>query len=308
MLVVNTAKAEDVRLSGKEILQRMVKAMETSDYQGTIVFHKNDNLEAMKYFHSLEDGKRSHERLVSLNSPQREIVRKDSEVTCLFKATKQLIVDHRPYQHSFIVDMPNNIDELQKSYDFEVVGEEDVAMMPAYIVKIQPKDKLRFLRKVWVTKAHFLPIKAVIYDLSSNILEQIVFTELQVNKTDAKSLNLQDAIKPDVEAAQEVINTDFSARVLPPGFKQIFFTRNPIHQSGQPVDHLVLSDGLASVSIYAESKKPDISPDLHALEGTHSVGAINSISRNISSSQITVLGEVPADTVKMIAEGIELNP
>lgn len=92
-------------LTAKQILQKMIKAMEVSNYQGTVVFLKNDKLEAMKYFHSFEKNKEL-ERLVSLNSPLREIVRNSGKVTCLFKATRHVIVDHRPYQHSFIVDVP----------------------------------------------------------------------------------------------------------------------------------------------------------------------------------------------------------
>jgi sigma-E factor negative regulatory protein RseB len=93
---------------------------------------------------------------------------------------------------------------------------------------------------------------------------------------------------------------------LPQGFREIFFALTPLHDnSKQPVEHLLLSDGFTSVSVYMENKNTnteDIVPD-----GLQSIGATNSFSRTIHNSQITVMGEVPEQTVKLIAEGIELR-
>lgn len=305
---ISVAFAAETPLTAKQMLQKMVKAMEVSNYQGTVVFLKNDKLEAMKYFHTSEKGK-EQERLVSLNSPQREIIRNSDDVTCLYKLTQQVIADHRPYEHSFIVDVPKNLDELDPSYQFEVVGEEDVAMLPSYVVAIQPKDDFRYIRKIWIAKEQFLPMKAIVYDLSGVILEQVVFTEMQVNKPPLPGKDKEDVSVSAVTAvASELSNrASFEVTALPLGFKQIFFSRKPLHKSDQPVDHLLLSDGFASVSVYLESKKADKTTDYRLSEGLHSVGAINSISRNLAEFQLTVLGEVPASTVKYISEGVKLR-
>ncbi len=301
---------ESQQFTAKQILQRMVKAMELSDYQGTVVFLKNGNLEAMKYFHSFEDN-HGKERLVSVNSPQREVVRKSNEVSCLFKATQRLVVDKIPYQHSFIVDVPKNLDELDGTYQFQLSGEEDVAMQPTYIVTIQPRDELRYLRKIWITKAHFLPVKVAIHDLDGGVLEQVVFSDIQVNKAISGFVNEAGDSRftgKETKLDRQVEPMEFEISTLPAGFKRIFFSREPIHDSAQPVDHLILSDGFASVSIYFEIKNAEASEGSHLPEGINSVGAVNSISRALADNQVTVLGEVPANTVKMIAEGIQLYP
>jgi sigma-E factor negative regulatory protein RseB len=309
--VMGAVSAQENPPTAKQILQKMVKAMEVSNYQGTVVFLKNDKLEAMKYFHTSAKDK-EQERLVSLNSPPREIVRNSDEITCLYKLTQQVIVDHRPYEHSFIVDVPKNLDELDASYQFEVVGEEDVAMLPSYVVAIKPKDDFRYIRKIWIAKEQFLPMKAVVYDLAGVVLEQVVFTEMQVNKQQTSKVTEAAGVPASSGIAHEVFSDSsnqaaFEVTALPQGFKQIFFSRKPLHQSDQPVDHLLLSDGFASVSVYLESKKVDSSPDSRIPEGIHSVGAINSMSRTLADSQLTVLGEVPAPTVKFIAEGVKLR-
>jgi sigma-E factor negative regulatory protein RseB len=312
LVAMNAVSAKETRLSAKQILQKMVIAMETSNYQGTVVFLKNDKLEAMKYFHSNENNKQQ-ERLVSLNSPPREIVRNSDEVTCFYKLSRQVIVDHRPYERSFIVDVPKNLDELDASYQFEIVGEEDVAMIPSYVIAIQPKDDFRYIRKIWVTKEQFLPMKAVVYDHSGLVLEQVVFTEIQIKNSplDIKNKETSNTGKKSALASMALSDAPseaaFEMAAVPQGFKQIYFSRKPLHKSEQPVDHLLLSDGFASVSVYLETKKADTHPDFHIPEGMHSVGAVNSMSRTLADSQLTVLGEVPVATVKFIAEGIKLR-
>lgn len=308
LLSVGSAFAEEKLLTAKEILHNMVQAMAESEYQGTVVFLKNDKLEAMKYFHTVNNNK-EQERLLSLNSPPREIVRNSDEIKCLYKLTQQVITDHRPYEHSFIVDVPKNLDELDASYRFEVVGEEDVAMLPAYVIAIEPKDDFRYVRKIWVAKQQFLPLKAVVFGPNEVVLEQVIFTEIRVNKkpppvhtiTAAKSLLESHEVVHAPQAAFELTS-------LPKGFKEIFFSRKPLRQaSGEPVDHVLLSDGFASVSVYLETKQGNAAVNSSVPEGMHTVGAVNSISRNLADAQLTVLGEVPASTVKFIAENVKLR-
>jgi sigma-E factor negative regulatory protein RseB len=187
-----------------------------------------------------------------------------------------------------------------------LVGEENVAMLPSYVVAIQPKDNARYSRKIWVEKQKFLPLKVVVYDNSGVLLEQVVFTDIEVKDAlpfvDVKFL---DAAYPAQHIHElQTQSSDKSAFVvteLPKGFREIFFASKPMHNAEQPVDHLLLSDGLTSVSIYMENKSAAMQP------GLQSVGAINSYSRTISNYQLTVMGEVPAETVKVIAEGIKLR-
>ncbi|WP_020157996.1 MucB/RseB C-terminal domain-containing protein [Methylobacter marinus] len=237
----------------------------------------------------------------------REIIRDADKVSCLFKSTQQVVVDHRPVGRSFLVDLPQNLDELSAIYDFEIVGEENVAMLPAYVVAIQPKDDFRYVRKIWIEQQQFLPLKVAVYDLSDTILEQVVFTDLQVKETlpfvEVKFGEASGAVKHIHQLQSQASDkAAFVINSLPTGFQEIFFTRRPMHNSNQPVDHLLLSDGFAAVSIYMENKNTTMQ------QGLQAVGAINSYSRTIDDWQLTVMGEVPAKTVKFIAEGIKLRP
>ncbi|WP_370526980.1 MucB/RseB C-terminal domain-containing protein [Methylobacter sp. BlB1] len=305
LLSTKTVFAADVELNARQALTKMTDAMRVLNYQGTVAFLRNGKLETMKYFHAAEKGI-EQERLLSLNSPLREIIRDADKVSCLFKSTQQAVVDHRPVGHSFLVDVPQNLDELSAVYDFKMAGEEDVAMLPAYVIAIQPKDDFRYVRKIWIEKQQFLPLKVAVYDLSGTVLEQVVFTDLEVKEAlpfvEAKFGEAAENVKHIHQLqAQASDQATFVVNNLPPGFEEIFFTRRPIHNSNQPVDHLLLSDGFAAVSVYMENKNTAMQ------QGLQSVGAVNSFSRTIDDWQLTVMGEVPAKTVKFIAEGIKLR-
>ena len=304
-LLTGSVLANESVLSAQQILAKMNHAMEVLNYQGTVAFLKNGKLEPMRYVHAAEKGVQQ-EQLLSLNSPLREIIRDADQVSCLFKETQQTMVDHRPFEHSFLVDMPKNLDDMGSIYQFEIVGEENIALRPSYIVAIQPKDNARYPRKIWIEKQQFLPLKVVLYDNSDVLLEQVVFTDIEVKKSlpfvDAKFLNTVYSAKPVQQIqTQSSDQAAFVVTQLPAGFREVFFTRKPMHNPEQPVDHLLVSDGFTSVSIYMENKMASLQ------SGLQSVGAINSYSRTINNFQLTVMGEVPAETVKFIAEGIELR-
>ena len=304
LLSVGSAAAES-ELDARQVVERMNHAMEVLNYQGTVAFLRNGKLEPMKYVHAADKGV-EQERLTSLNSPLREIIRDAGQVSCLFKETQQRIVDHRPFERSFLVDVPKNLDNIGVSYQLERVGEENIAMLPSYVIAVQPKDKARYPRKIWIEKQRFLPLKSVVYDNSGVPLEQVVFTEIAVKDAlpfvDVKFLDADYPARYIHQAqSQSSGQAAFVATQLPEGFLEIFFARKPMHDAEQPVDHLVLSDGFTSISIYMENKSAAMQSGLQA------IGAVNSYSRTIDNYQLTVMGVVPAETVKFIAEGIKLR-
>lgn len=307
LLLLTTASvfAGDAKLDAQQILTKMHQAMNTLNYQGTVVFSKDGSVEPMKYFHASKNGI-EQEYLLSLNSPVREIIRNSNEVIFLFKETQQVVVKSRNFEQSFLIDMPHDLHELDSVYRFDKIGEETVAMKPSYVIAIQPKDEFRYISKLWIEQKHFLPLMLVVYDLSGKLLEKIVFTDMEIKDfipfKDVANL----PIKPNQQLNLPLTQTSFVVNKLPQGFREIFFSITPLHDNTkQPVEHLLLSDGFTSVSVYMENKNTnteDIVPD-----GLQSIGAINAFSRTIHNSQITVMGEVPEQTVKLIAEGIELR-
>ncbi len=305
-LCFSFAKANDANKDNSfEWLKKMEQAMKMLNYQGTVAFMKNGKLDTMQYIHAAKDGL-EQERLISLNTPMREVVRHNGKVICTYTQTNKRMVNHQPANRSFIMDLPDNLALMDQAYQVKLLGEESVAMRPAWVITIEAKDPYRYSRTIWLDKVKYLPLKIEVYDLGGNTLEQIVFTDLKVQPhidfihVDEQS---EGADTQHLNQSQEAFfNTAaFSFNALPVGFKKVFSTNMDLQESKDKADHLLLSDGFSSVSVYLSHHDEDLE------NGLKSLGSVNSFSHVIGQYQVVVLGEVPAKTVEMIAKGVSFN-
>ncbi|MGR9044349.1 MAG: MucB/RseB C-terminal domain-containing protein [Gammaproteobacteria bacterium] len=299
------ASAEDIELDPSQALLKMQQAMELLNYQGTVAFLRNGKLNTLKYSHAASDGW-NQERLISLNSPLHEIVRDTDKVSCFFLSSSKVIIDHRPSARSFLIDLPEKLDGLSNYYRFEYSGEEQVAMLTARVLDVLPKDDYRYARRIWIEKQQYLPLKVEVYDHSNKIIEQVVFTDLQLSASlpvvDVDAATAGREIQHIHKRAPDSFDkARFKLDQLPGGFYQQFFIQMSMRDADQPVEHLLLSDGFSSVSVYLENNNDDVEL------GPHASGSVNAFSRVLGDYLVTVMGEVPAETVQFIAEGVKLR-
>ncbi len=301
-------------LTGKQILQKTAQSLRHSNFQGTVVFLRNGKLEPMQYIHAFNDGL-EQERLLSLNSPLREMVREAGKVSCFYQKSHYQRVEHPPFNRSFLVDLPADIGILETAYAIELAGEENIALVPTYVIHLNPIDKFRYPRTFWVEKRHFLPLQAIVSPLDgtaieSDPLEQMVFTDFSV-KDHIPFVDIQPTQPPDPFnqiTPLPITAANFAVERLPLGFSKLFFNRRLMHNEARPVDQMVLSDGLAWVSIYMEYKKTGLAHTETAENiSIPPVGAIHFYSRTLGDFEFTVMGDVPPKTVKQIAENIQLR-
>ena len=90
---------------------------------------------------------------------------------------------------------------------------------------------------------------------------------------------------------------------LPEGFSLSMLNRLPDPRGEQMIEQYVLTDGLASLSVFVES-----GGQTEALKGVSRLGAINAWAGELDGYQITVVGEVPAVTLLGIIEAMRLKP
>ncbi|PPD19634.1 MAG: transcriptional regulator [Methylomonas sp.] len=298
--------ADDQAVSGQQWLEKADVAMQSSTYQGMVVFLKNGRVDIMKHSHSFENGDEI-ETLTSLNSPLREITRHGSRVSCTLKDTQQEVEAPRPTDRSLIVNLPINSQVLEDQYLLTTAGQEIVALRPTQVIAVLPKDDLRYARKIWIDTETFLPLRAEVYGLDGTVLEQVMFADLTVSGSSrepaihAKHVEYHERVKK--QAAEKFNQSRFLLEYWPPGFEALFFADKAMLTSKKTVEHLLLSDGFSNLSIYFEAKEPRE----RGLEGLRTLGAVNSFSRTVGDIHVTVLGEVPARTVELIAKGIVLR-
>ena len=89
---------------------------------------------------------------------------------------------------------------------------------------------------------------------------------------------------------------------LPPGF--LLTAHRYSGQQDQGIyEHLVYSDGLATISVYIESA----GPDSNTQAGVNRLGTTHAFSRLTDEMLITVVGDVPAITVKYIGDAVKIT-
>lgn len=301
LMLIGLARADQQpQPTGAQWLAKVNQAMKSASYHGTVVFMKNGQLETMTYQHGFEDGV-EYERLSSLNSPLREVIRKADEISCHFKETSKTVGRYQPIEGSMIVNLPLVPEKLEAQYLLTATGQEVVATRPAQIVAVLPKDELRYARKIWIDSERLLPLKVETYGPQGNVLEEVLFTEQALDVGDQRSPVVEFPRHRHAEDAAVFEKSAFQLNNWPAGFEILFFAPNSLQKSQTSVDRLLLSDGFASISIYFENKTAESS------EGLRTFGAVNSFSRIVGDYQVTALGEVPARTVELIVNGVTLR-
>jgi negative regulator of sigma E activity len=106
----------------------------------------------------------------------------------------------------------------------------------------------------------------------------------------------------DSEAAPaDLAKAGWVVRSAPPGFRTVGELTRTLGAT-RGVGHIVLSDGLAAISVFIEpAGQAALQP------GLVRQGAINVYVRQLGNHWITVVGEAPADSVKYVADAVEFR-
>jgi sigma-E factor negative regulatory protein RseB len=87
---------------------------------------------------------------------------------------------------------------------------------------------------------------------------------------------------------------------MPPGFVVMATSDSSADDAPRPAGkaQIVVGDGLASASIYIEPAGE------RALSGATRMGAITALGARLGEHQVTVIGEIPERTARLLIEGL----
>jgi sigma-E factor negative regulatory protein RseB len=304
-LSAQTAQADGGALSW---LERMHAAAQKLSYTGTFMYHSGEQAETSRIVH-LVGANGIQERLETLDGNPREIVRDGEEVKCYLPDRMTVKVDKQTDHKVFPQMLPKNLEDISAHYELVAGGSARVAGRDSQAIVLHPKDKLRYGRKLWADLKTGMLLKSQIFDEAGETIEQFAFTEIDIGgKID------QEQLKPKLLAKARVWHIENSAAVETnlaasgwgiqpelPGFKKVTEMRRTQGGSSQ-VGHAIYSDGVAAVSVFIE---PMAGKTALPQPGLSRQGAINIYSRRIAGHVVTVVGEVPAASVKTLAEAVE---
>jgi sigma-E factor negative regulatory protein RseB len=305
LAVVSTANAGD--REARQWLERMSEALATRNYEGRFFHLRDSHSESMRIYHRVDKGKVT-ERLVSLDGSGREIIRNQSEVVCYLPDRRTVLVEKRTDDNTLLAAVPAYNEELEAHYNIERGPFTKALGRRTQVINVTPRDQFRYGYRLWLDDETAMPLKSQLCDREGNVIEQILFAELNFrDRIPADSLKpsisgegfrwiRQDA-QPQLAAGQV---SGWGVIRLPAGFRLTAWRIQLIAGSNVPVQHLVYSDGLASVSVFIEPSDPRAQP----MKGLAKVGAAFAFSRAMDGHQVTAVGEVPPVTLEAIAAGV----
>lgn len=301
-----TAAAED---SIRDWLTRMEHAVASISYRGTMVSVRDGRLDTMAVYHRVDD-QGVRERIVALNGPPREILRDQDTVQSLVSGDAPMIVDNPFPVHLFPRITFEALDREDAVYRVAMAGGARVAGRAARVIELAPRDGYRYGRRLWLDERTAMLLRMVLLDSEGQVLQDLAFVDLELGAMIRDEELQPDLVKPsrvtryrDADgagaASLAASQTPFwMPETLPEGYALVSVGRT-LGDSEQGVEHLLFSDGLSSFSVYIEPiQGREIDERLEA------VGSMNVYTGRIDDRLVTVVGEVPARTVRLIGQHV----
>lgn len=304
-LSVSNVEADPL-MSDAEWLRTMVFAAHQTNFSGVVVYQSGGRVEMSRITH-VADGDGEHERMEGLEGERREVIRNNDKVR-VYLGDQKVRVEKRRAQHAFPALLPEQMQALKENYQITQSEEDRVAEYHAHTVIFQPKDNLRYTRKMWAHSESGLLLKAVVLDEHGRVIEQQAFSQIKIGGKDIDrkwiKVSEEDALHlarhiDQTSPSTEIVNSGWQVDAMPRGFKKMFELRRSIAEKKIPVVHMVYSDGLSGISIFIEKVKQ--APPLSGLSGQ---GAVHVYNRIVGDYLVTVVGEVPPRVVIQVADSV----
>lgn len=293
-------------------LQLIQQAGQRSNFVGTVITQQGGEVRASRIVHLYEAGV-VHERVQALDGVPREFIRTDNEVRCLWLDAKREIIEWRPTQDNFPAFTDATPAEVLEQYTVNLGGVERVSGLGCQVIVLKPRDDMRYGHRLCVDQASGLLLSAQMLNERNEVLEQMAFADVRIGeKIDRKWLKPSWSTSGWSVERTEHKPVDVTAKgwsvQVPSGFKRVREVLRkliPGSSSEQRAIQAVYTDGLATLSVFIE---PDTDTALGvAGEQLQSQGATHALSRRVGSATITVVGEVPAATLRQVAQSVEFR-
>jgi sigma-E factor negative regulatory protein RseB len=291
--------SEDQAATAGALLGDMSRAMQALDYQGSFIYQHGGRTDALRVFHL--GGHDERERVISLSGPRSEIVRHAGTITCIDSVGHPTIFTNGtgPLLVPLVPDAVAG--NLAAGYRIELGSADRVAGYDARIIEVSARDAYRYSYRFWVDQASRILLRSMLIGTDRHPLEQFMFIALEVgtkpSTTDLRAGHTEGKARmPPDEIA--LAAPRWQVADLPAGF--VLSRSQRLAQGPSGAEHLMYSDGLASVSVYIEPHggKPAVD------ESRESRGALNVFAMNSDGVRITALGDVPAATVERLVRSV----
>ena len=310
VISVQSIAADDAWL----MLQKTAYAARELNYQGVFAYQNGKQTRSVQITHMNRDGQEMTRNLVldaKLQAKQsREVFSQGNDILIVSPKhesnnTSTVVIEKRRGQNLFPAMLPTDLQALKTSYTTRILATEMVAGRGTQVIELIANDNYRYSYKIWADAEFGLLLKMTLIDSNKQTLEQFEFTQLSMlNSRDVNwfqpKIDVKKNYVTDVSAPVNHVDTNWIVAELPTGYMKVDHVVLNLPGKTAPVDQMIFSDGIASVSLFIEP----ISKAIRPKTGHMVIGSTNICANVIDGYQITVVGEVPAATVLQIAKAV----
>ncbi|KZN67021.1 MucB/RseB C-terminal domain-containing protein [Pseudoalteromonas luteoviolacea] len=292
-------------VNARQLLKDMSLAVQERNFDASFVVVKGKGMEPYRWIHGQVE-QTDLEILTLLNGAGLEVVRVDDVVTYFEPQTDPYSVNTDAIAGPIPEVLLRDIDALNESYEFVLGGKERIAGRPAQLVRLVAKDENKYNYWLWVDLQSALLLKAAYVNQRSEVLEQLQLTHISVTEKPASQLlELHEREFPQPSSSKELQakakqQNNWQIAWLPKGFKLLKSDRHKLDLNNELADYFLYSDGLVEISVFVQ----------RPLSGQRASGALTSGAttvyvHNAGAFDVSVVGKVPVDTAKAIAESVK---
>jgi sigma-E factor negative regulatory protein RseB len=301
----------------KAWLQRIHAAAGKRTYQGTVIVSSGGSVASSRISHYC-DGRDQFERIDALDGQARHVVRHNEKVHTIWPQRRIAMVEQRDQLSSFPGLLQAGGERVPDHYDLRAVGQERVAGREADVLSIRPKDHHRYGYRLWADAATGLLLRAEVLGERGAVLESSAFSDVTIGAHPPLDSMMQPIRKLDdyrvlhpksVPTQLEAEGWHLEPKV--PGFRMVSCVKRPVDgplrtqspaaaQEPQLVQ-AVYSDGLTYVSVFIEP----YNVERHPRPVNAAIGATQTLMHRQGDGWVTLMGDVPAATLRLFSEALE---
>jgi len=288
-----------------DLMAQMIDASKQLNYAGLVTYEKLGNLKSAKVLHLVRDNE-IFEQIVNLNGPEGEFINLSEVKGCenpsvMLDGTSALKINDSTYM------------QLKRSYSIEIAGSARIAGREATLLMLRPNDAWRYGYVVAIDKKSGLMLQSVLLSLSGKPMERFQFVEISVGgdldsvEIPSGSYNLGVNERADCEISDSPLKQDapkWQTGWLPTGF---VMTGSQLDRDGDQYS-MVFSDGLVVLTVFVESVETSIKVPPFLAKSGATVALVSKVLVDGSFITVSVVGEIPGDTAKRIAESLTPLP
>ncbi|WP_457803057.1 sigma-E factor regulatory protein RseB [Vibrio cholerae] len=301
LFCVNSTTAFAEEESAEALLYQMNEASQHLNYELSYILVKKNSIEPLLYRHARQDDQQlAH--LVYLSGPVREVIRRGDEVSYIEPGVEPFTIESGNMVAPTIPMLNTDVAELSRYYDFVKVGRAREAGAACQVLRVAPKDGLRYSYVVWVDEKSHLPLRADLLDRDGEVLEQYRTISFSVSERLAEimaglnKVQLPEVLKLPKGSVQE---TFWQVTWVPDGFQAMELNRYRMAMTERLVESQMYSDGLFNFSVYVSAS------DNYSLKGQlvrQGRRTLHSVVKG--ENEISVVGDIPPATAQRIAQSV----